>query len=112
LRRIAVLLALVVLASGGAAHAGAGDAAALAAAVRPRPEAAAAPSARARTIDERTPGVAKTAIDHSFAPRDLTGSLGFLCGLQPGAGRTGAAAARGYDPQGRFLGAKLRLAIR
>lgn len=58
-------------------------------------------------------GIARTAVDRRFnTAEDLTGSLGFLCGLQPGAERSGAAAARGYDPSGRFLGAKLSLAFR
>lgn len=58
-------------------------------------------------------GIARTSVDRRFAQdNDLTGSLGFLCGLQPGAERSGVAAARGHDPSGRFLGAKLSLAFR
>lgn len=60
----------------------------------------------------RIPGVARTSVDRSLASEDITGSLGFLCGLEPGAGKQGAAAARGYDPTGRFLGAKLKIALR
>ena len=60
----------------------------------------------------RIPGVARTSVDRKLASDDLMGSLGFLCGLEPGAGKQGAAAARGYDPTGRFVGAKLRLAFR
>ena len=55
-------------------------------------------------------GVARTAVDHRFADA-LTGSLGFLCGLH-GETYQGAAAMRGSDPDGRFLGAKLSLAFR
>ena len=55
-------------------------------------------------------GIARTAVDHHFADQ-LTGSLGFLCGLH-GETYQGAAAMRGVDPQGRFLGAKLSLAFR
>ncbi|HLY77865.1 MAG TPA: hypothetical protein VKQ70_00710 [Caulobacteraceae bacterium] len=56
---------------------------------------------------------ARTALDHRFSGReDVTGSLGFLCGLQPGHNETGAASAYGVDPHGRFLGAKLRFAFR
>jgi hypothetical protein len=56
---------------------------------------------------------AKTAIDHRFGRRDdLTGSLGFLCGLQPGHHDSGGAAAYGVDPHGRFVGAKFSLAFR
>ncbi len=54
-------------------------------------------------------GIAKTAVDHRFADQ-LTGSLGFLCGLH-GETYQGAAAMRGSDPDGRFLGAKLSLAF-
>ena len=55
-------------------------------------------------------GIARTAVDHRFDGR-LTGSLGFLCGLH-GETYQGAAAMRGSDPDGRFLGAKLSLAFR
>lgn len=55
---------------------------------------------------------AKTAIDRRFSSRDdLIGSVGFLCGLQPGHGDSGGAAAYGIDPHGRFLGAKLSIAF-
>jgi hypothetical protein len=69
------------------------------------PEAAAA-------LALRRAGIARTSVDRRLAGDDLLGSFGFLCGLQPGAGRSGAAAARGVDPTGRFLGAKLSLAFR
>jgi hypothetical protein len=49
-------------------------------------------------------------IDRRFAPA-ATGSLGFLCGRQPGQQDYGSAAAFGSDPHGRFLGAKLSLAF-
>ncbi|HEY2752272.1 hypothetical protein [Phenylobacterium sp.] len=56
---------------------------------------------------------AHTALDHRFSSRDdVTGSLGFLCGLQPGHTESGGAAAYGSDPHGRFLGAKLSFAFR
>jgi hypothetical protein len=57
-------------------------------------------------------GIARTAIEGRLARDDLTGALGFLCGIQPGADRNGVAAARGVDPSGRFVGAKLSLAFR
>lgn len=60
----------------------------------------------------RRAGVARTAIDRRLSGEDVTGALGFLCGLKPGAQRSGAAAARGVDPSGRFVGAKLSLAFR
>jgi hypothetical protein len=84
-----------------------------AAAPKSEPDLAAAVFARkAETMPLRTPGVAKTSVDYSSPTDGVTGSLGFLCGLNPGAGRTGAAAARGYDPAGRFVGAKLSFAFR
>ncbi len=60
----------------------------------------------------RIPGVARTSVDRKLASDDVIGSLGFLCGLEPGSGDKGIAAARGYDPSGRFVGAKLRFAFR
>ena len=68
----------------------------------------AAPYAEAYAL--RTAGVAKTAM--SETDDDVTRSLGFLCGLQPGQKPTGAAAARGYDPNGRFIGYKLSVALK
>lgn len=56
---------------------------------------------------------AKTAVEHRFSRRqDITGSLGFLCGLQPGHTESGGAGAYGTDPHGRFVGAKLSFAFR
>jgi hypothetical protein len=56
---------------------------------------------------------ARTAVDRRFSRRDdVTGSIGFLCGLQPGHTEAGGAAAYGEDPHGRFLGAKLSFAFR
>ncbi|MBW8814420.1 MAG: hypothetical protein JF588_13415 [Caulobacterales bacterium] len=108
----------VLLSLGGVAHAGtAADAQRLAAAVlAPRSAMEVAPhstiplkAAEADTV--RIPGVARTAIDRKLDD-GATGSLGFLCGLQPGADKYGAAAAHGYDPTGRFVGAKLSFAFR
>lgn len=61
--------------------------------------------------EPRIPGVAKTSVDHRY-DEGVVGSLGFLCGLEQGAERKGAAAMRGYDQTGRFVGAKLRVAFR
>lgn len=87
----------------------------LAQAVRARP----APEVRisyspeaAEALALRRAGLAKTSVDRRLRDEDMTGSLGFLCGLQSGADRGGAAAARGVDPHGRFLGAKLSLSFR
>lgn len=63
--------------------------------------------------EPRIPGVARTSVDRRLNDDGVVGSLGFLCGLEAGAERkVGAAAARGYDPTGRFVGAKLRVAFR
>lgn len=68
------------------------------------------PSAYTESYALRTMGVAKTSV--SETEDEITRSLGFLCGIQPGQKPTGAAAARGYDPNGRFLGAKLSIALK
>lgn len=62
----------------------------------------------------RAAGLARTAIDRRFSDSDdkaVTGSLGFLCGLQPNPADKGAPAAYGVDPHGRFVGAKLAFAF-
>ena len=66
----------------------------------------------AETHAMKRAGIARTAVDTRLSGEDLMGALGFLCGIQPGADRNGAAAARGVDPSGRFVGAKLSLAFR
>lgn len=63
----------------------------------------------ANVPEPRIPGVAKTSVDHRY-DAGVVGSLGFLCGLEPGQERKGAV--QGYDPTGRFVGAKLRVAFR
>lgn len=109
--RAAVLTALI-LAAPQAARA---DARALAEAVRPTPKeptfALTLPPRAAEDAALRRVGVVRTALETRLAD-DATGAVGFLCGREPGAGRSGAAAARGVDPSGRFLGAKLSLAFR
>src|SRR5437879_4825181 len=68
-------------------------------------------SVQARSVESAV--FAKTAVDRRFGRRDdVTGSVGFLCGLQPGHNEAGGAAAYGVDPHGRFLGAKLSFAFR
>jgi hypothetical protein len=76
------------------------------------PAAAAVIAAPPGSEPARPAGVAKTSLDHRFARDGLDGSLGFLCGLQPSAATTGAMAARGVDPNGRFLGVKLHMSFR
>lgn len=89
------------------------EAAALMKAVRSAPPAAVAPITPRYMGDKpvRIRGVAQTAVDAPLG-EDVTGSMGFMCGLKPGAEKYGAAAARGYDDTGRFVGAKLRVAFR
>lgn len=66
---------------------------------------------QSKTLD--TAVFARTAVERRLGRRDdLTGSFGFLCGLQPGHTESGAAAAYGSDPHGRFLGAKFSVAFR
>lgn len=60
----------------------------------------------------RIRGVARTAIDRRLDGDDVLGSVGFMCGLKPGVEKSGAAAAHGYDPTGRFVGARLKFAFR
>ena len=55
------------------------------------------------------PGIVRTAVEHSFSDERLVGSAGFLCGLQDHPVHDGGAGAYGSDPDGRFLGASLRL---
>lgn len=50
-------------------------------------------------------------VDRRLGGKGLVGSAGFLCGRQAGVDLAGAASAAGYDPHGRFLGAKLSLAF-
>jgi hypothetical protein len=108
----AIVLAAVILATPQAARA---DARALAEAVRPTPKAPVValtlPPRAAEDAALRRAGIVRTAIESRLTD-DAAGAVGFLCGREPGAGRTGAAAARGVDPSGRFLGARLSLAFR
>jgi opacity protein-like surface antigen len=60
----------------------------------------------------RAPGVAQTAVDHHFGKGGVVGSAGFLCGRGAGPDNNGAATAYGYDPEGRFVGAKLSFAFK
>lgn len=51
------------------------------------------------------PGVARTSVEGKAG--DALLGAGLLCGLQPNADNSGAGRARGYDPDGKFVGAKL-----
>jgi len=68
--------------------------------------------APSRFADPLPEGIARTSIDHRFEDDVAVGSAGYLCGLQPGEKMYGAAGAAGYDPMGKFLGAKLSVAFR
>jgi hypothetical protein len=59
--------------------------------------------AQAPTVLPR--GVAKTSVERREG--GVTGSAGVLCGLQPTMDDSGVGTARGYDNEGRFVGAKL-----
>ena len=50
-------------------------------------------------------GVARTAIERRDG--SVSGGVGVLCGIQPSADTSGIGTARGYDNDGRFVGAKL-----
>jgi len=50
-------------------------------------------------------GVAKTSVERREG--GVTSAAGVLCGIQPSADNSGIGAARGYDNEGRFVGAKL-----
>ena len=71
-----------------------------------------APAARFGQANPLPAGVARTSIDHRFEDDAAVGAFGYLCGLNPGQKMTGAAGAAGYDPMGKFLGAKLSFAFR
>jgi hypothetical protein len=111
------LLALAIASLSGAATAQPGDALAQAVIATPMRDASPAldvsrPHAASRFASPLPAGIAKTSIDRRFADDDATGSFGYLCGLNPGQKMTGAAGAAGYDPMGKFLGAKLTIAFR
>ncbi|WP_293907245.1 hypothetical protein [Phenylobacterium sp.] len=117
LKLIALSAAMVLAAGAASAQTAALDEVkALTEAVRPSGDLAKPHASVAARYDRdaalRAAGIARTSVDRRLASDDLTGSLGFLCGLQPGAERSGAAAVRGYDPSGRFVGAKLSLAFK
>jgi hypothetical protein len=68
------------------------------------------PSADAEAYALKRAGLARTAVERRSDA--ATAALGFLCGLKDSADRSGGAAARGVDPHGRFLGARLSLSFR
>jgi hypothetical protein len=52
-------------------------------------------------------GIAKTSVESRIAGDGPVASAGVLCGLKPSADYSGMGTARGYDNDGRFVGAKL-----
>ena len=52
-------------------------------------------------------GVARTSVEGSVPSGDATFGAGLLCGIKPNVDDSGAGRARGYDPDGKFVGAKL-----
>jgi hypothetical protein len=120
----AILLSLAIVSLAGAANAQAASAAdILAQAIVATPPITVASPVKGSALDLSRPhasryanplpaGIAKTSIDHRFDDDDAVGSFGYLCGLNPGQKMSGAAGAAGYDPMGKFLGAKLSFAFR
>jgi hypothetical protein len=52
------------------------------------------------------PGIARTSVERAIAGDGVLSS-GVLCGIQPNADTSGAGRARGFDPDGKFVGAKM-----
>lgn len=52
-------------------------------------------------------GIARTSVESRIAGDGPMASAGVLCGLKPNADDSGMGTARGYDLDGRFVGAKL-----
>ncbi|MDR3507862.1 MAG: hypothetical protein P4L64_08205 [Caulobacteraceae bacterium] len=50
-----------------------------------------------------------TTVDHRFGAGGVMASAGFLCDLQPGVKTNGGPTASEFDPNGRFVGARLSL---
>jgi hypothetical protein len=57
------------------------------------------------------PGVARTAVEHRSRGDAVVSAAGLLCGMTPVADARGAASMTGYDPHGRFVGARLAFAF-
>ena len=70
---------------------------------------ASADPAYAKMLEMRRQGLVQTSVEARVGDGGATSAFGFLCGLYPGQNLGGVYAARGYDPQGKFMGAKLAL---
>jgi hypothetical protein len=113
----AVVLSAMIGLGAGPVGAETANADRLAQAVVTTPQAAATPDLAAghrssRFASPLPPGIARTSLDRRVGDDGAVGSFGYLCGLNPGQKMTGAAGAAGYDPMGKFLGAKLSFAFR
>jgi hypothetical protein len=67
--------------------------------------------AHAQSSALHTAGMVQTSVDQHVGG-DSIASFGFLCGRQAVYEHGGIADARGYDPMGKFVGAKLSFAFR
>ena len=108
-------LALVVMAQGAQAETLGAVSPADAAAPRARIDLTAAHPAvvsYAEASALQSAGLARTSVEQQVTSGGGAASFGFLCGLQPAYYHAGAADARGYDPQGKFVGAKLSFAFK
>jgi hypothetical protein len=101
IRALAIAAAVAALSAGAARAQTAQD---LRAAVLPN-----TPPAARDAREARPAGIAQTSIERRFAHDKAAGSVGFLCGRDED---KGGPTAFGDDPHGRFLGARLSLAIR
>jgi hypothetical protein len=110
----ALALAAVAALGGGAAHAQAAKSPmiSLAKPAAPRaskPQDLAAPGLPvlySRAPAPLPPGIARTSVERRVAGDGVLSS-GVLCGIQPSADTSGASRARGFDPDGKFVGAKM-----
>ena len=109
-RRLAPALALTAVALTAAVGFGAAaqaQAISLAQPVRPLDlSAPGLPVLYSRAPPPLPPGVARTSIERRVAGDGVLSS-GLLCGIQPSADTSGASRARGFDPDGKFVGAKM-----
>ena len=64
----------------------------------------------ARTVRPGEDEIARTSLAKALGSRQ-SAEAGFMCGLMPHPDTSGAAAAFGHDPHGRFVGAKLKVAF-
>ncbi len=105
----ALALAAFATLAGGAAHAQAAKAPMISLAQPARPldlSAPGLPVLYSRAPAPLPPGIARTSVERRVAGDGVLSS-GVLCGIQPSADTSGASRARGFDPDGKFVGAKM-----